>query len=38
MSTKSPTAGTPKTVSLADEEGVKRILIETLFGLWATGQ
>jgi uncharacterized protein (TIGR00730 family) len=24
------------TVSLADEEGVRRILIETLFGLWAT--
>ena len=24
------------TVSLADEEGVKRILIDTLFGLWAT--
>src|SRR3954451_5552426 len=26
----------PATVSLADEEGVKRILIDTLFGLWAT--
>jgi uncharacterized protein (TIGR00730 family) len=26
----------PTTVSLADEEGVKRILIDTLFGLWAT--
>jgi uncharacterized protein (TIGR00730 family) len=26
----------PRTVSLADEEGVKRILIDTLFGLWAT--
>jgi uncharacterized protein (TIGR00730 family) len=24
------------TVSLADEDGVKRILIDTLFGLWAT--
>ena len=31
-----PTAGAPTTVSLADEEGVKRILIDTLFGLWAT--
>jgi len=28
--------GAPTTVSLADEEGVKRILIDTLFGLWAT--
>jgi uncharacterized protein (TIGR00730 family) len=27
---------TPNTVSLADEEAVKRILIDTLFGLWAT--
>jgi len=26
----------PATVSLADEEGVKRILADTLFGLWAT--
>ncbi len=26
----------PTTVSLADEEGVKRILTDTLFGLWAT--
>jgi uncharacterized protein (TIGR00730 family) len=26
----------PATVSLADEEGVKRILTDTLFGLWAT--
>jgi hypothetical protein len=26
----------PTTVSLADEEGVKRILVDTLFGLWAT--
>ena len=26
----------PTTVSLADEEGVKRILIDTLFSLWAT--
>jgi hypothetical protein len=27
---------TPATVSLADEEAVKRILVDTLFGLWAT--
>jgi predicted Rossmann-fold nucleotide-binding protein len=27
---------TPTTVSLADEEAVKHILIDTLFGLWAT--
>lgn len=26
----------PAVVSLADEEGVKRILVDTLFGLWAT--
>ena len=26
----------PTTVSLADEEAVRRILIDTLFGLWAT--
>ena len=26
----------PTTVSLADEEAVKRILVDTLFGLWAT--
>jgi uncharacterized protein (TIGR00730 family) len=25
----------PTTVSLADEEGVKRILVDTVFGLWA---
>jgi hypothetical protein len=34
-----PPHSTPReaaTVSLADEEGVKRILIDTLFGLWAT--
>ena len=24
----------PRTVSLADEEGVKRILVDTIFGLW----
>lgn len=27
---------TPATVSLADEEGVKRILVETVFSLWRT--
>jgi hypothetical protein len=27
---------TPNTVSLADEEAVRRVLIDTLFGLWAT--
>jgi hypothetical protein len=26
----------PTTVSLADEEAVKRILVDTVFGLWAT--
>ncbi len=26
----------PRTVSLADEDGVRRILVDTLFGLWAT--
>jgi hypothetical protein len=31
-----PQAGKPAIVSLADEEGVKRILTDTLFGLWAT--
>ena len=34
MSTTSP--HTPSTVSLADEEAVRRILVDTLFGLWAT--
>jgi uncharacterized protein (TIGR00730 family) len=34
MNTK-PSAA-PTTVSLANEDGVKRILIDTLFGLWAT--
>jgi hypothetical protein len=29
-------SGKPTTVSLADEEGVKRIVVDTLFGLWAT--
>ena len=27
---------TPSTVSLADEPAVKQILVDTLFGLWAT--
>ena len=27
---------TPSTVSLADKEAVRRILVDTLFGLWAT--
>lgn len=32
-----PTAGAaPRTVSLADEDAVRRILTDTLFGLWAT--
>jgi uncharacterized protein (TIGR00730 family) len=34
MSTAPPQ--TPATVSLADEEAVRRILVDTLFGLWAT--
>jgi hypothetical protein len=34
MSTAPPHS--PTTVSLADEEAVKRILVDTLFGLWAT--
>jgi uncharacterized protein (TIGR00730 family) len=36
MNSKPPAARTPTTVSLADEDAVKRILIDTLFGLWAT--
>jgi hypothetical protein len=36
MST-TPTVGRgPTTVSLADEDAVKRVLTDTLFGLWAT--
>ena len=31
-----PPSKKPTTVSLADEEGVKQILKDTLFGLWAT--
>jgi len=30
------TSQTPTTVSLADEEAVKEVLVDTLFGLWAT--
>jgi uncharacterized protein (TIGR00730 family) len=30
------TSPAPATVSLADEEAVRRILVDTLFGLWAT--
>lgn len=36
MSTQAPAARAPTTVSLADEEGVRRIIADTLFGLWAT--
>ena len=36
MSSETSAARARTTVSLADEEGVKRILIDTLFGLWAT--
>jgi uncharacterized protein (TIGR00730 family) len=35
MSDSIPSEGSPATVSLADEEGVKRILLDTVFGLWA---
>jgi len=31
-----PAHSVPTTVSLSDEDGVKRILTDTLFGLWAT--
>jgi hypothetical protein len=31
-----PQASSQAPISLADEEGVKRILIDTLFGLWST--
>ena len=34
--TPSDAATSPGTVSLADEEAVKRVLTDTLFGLWAT--
>jgi uncharacterized protein (TIGR00730 family) len=36
MTTKPPAAPAPTTVSLADEDAVKRIVIDTMFGLWAT--
>jgi len=36
MSTPPSSSRTPAPVSLADENGVKRILVDTLFGLWAT--
>ena len=36
MSTKPPESHRPNTVSLADEEGVKQVLVDSLFGLWAT--
>jgi predicted Rossmann-fold nucleotide-binding protein len=35
MSEKIPSDKGLDTVSLADEEGVKRILLDTVFGLWA---
>ena len=35
MTTKPTTTDTERHVSLADEAGVKRILIETLGSLWA---
>jgi len=36
MNPQTPSEPKPTPVSLADEEGVKRILIDTLFGLWVT--
>ena len=36
MSTNRSAAGAPTTVSVADEDVVKRIVTDTLFGLWAT--
>jgi uncharacterized protein (TIGR00730 family) len=36
MSESKPGPQAPTTVSLADEEGVKRILVDTLFSLWST--
>src|SRR5262249_8383703 len=29
-------SNTPTTVSLADEDGVRQIVVDTIFGLWAT--
>jgi uncharacterized protein (TIGR00730 family) len=34
MSTNDPRQGKPDTVSLADEESVKQVLVSTVFGLW----
>jgi hypothetical protein len=34
MSDSIPSQKAPAKVSLADEEGVKRILLDTVFGLW----
>lgn len=31
-----PPTSTPRVVTLDDQEGVRRILVDTLFGLWAT--
>jgi len=36
MSTQDNLTSTPATVSLADEDAVRRLLTDTLFGLWAT--
>ncbi|HEX4938574.1 MAG TPA: LOG family protein, partial [Candidatus Kapabacteria bacterium] len=36
MSTQDNPTSTPATVSLADEDAVRRLLTDTLFGLWAT--
>jgi len=36
MNSEPPVPRVPTTVSLADEDAVKRILTDTLFGLWAT--
>lgn len=36
MSTNRSAASAPTTVSLVDEDAVKRIVTDTLFGLWAT--
>jgi uncharacterized protein (TIGR00730 family) len=34
MSTSSPSKATPDIVSLADEEGVKQVLVQSILGLW----
>ena len=34
MTTENPPGNVPKTVSMADEEGVKRIVANTVLGLW----